>query len=61
VARNRYIDAVRAYNTTVRSFPSNLTAMLFDHDVKPNFTVENEATISAPPQVDFGTAPAAAP
>jgi LemA protein len=61
VARNRYIDAVRAYNTTVRSFPSNLTAMMFDHDVKPNFTVENEAAISAPPQVDFGTAPAAAP
>jgi len=61
VARNRYIDAVRAYNTTVRSFPSNLTAMVFNHEVKPNFTVENEAAISAPPRVDFGTAPAPAP
>src|SRR5688572_27941681 len=43
VARNRYIDAVRRYNSTVRSFPTNLTAKVFDHDVKPNFAVENEA------------------
>jgi LemA protein len=54
VARNRYIESVQAYNSTVRSFPSNLTAKMFDHEVKPNFTVENEAAISAPPQVDFG-------
>jgi LemA protein len=53
VARNRYIDTVRTYNTTVRSFPTNLTAMLFKHSVKPNFAVENEAAISAPPAVDF--------
>ena len=43
VARNRYIQTVQAYNTTVRSFPTNLTAMLFKYKVKPNFTVENEA------------------
>jgi LemA protein len=61
VARNRYIETVQQYNTTVRQFPTNLTAMLFKHAVKPNFTVENEAAISAPPTVDFGTAPAAAP
>jgi LemA protein len=61
VARNRYIDAVRAYNTTVRSFPSNLTAMVFGHKVKANFAVENEAAIAEPPRVDFGTAPAPAP
>jgi LemA protein len=54
VARNRYIAAVQAYNGTVRKFPSNLTAMMFGHDVKANFTVENEAAISTPPQVDFG-------
>jgi LemA protein len=54
VARNRYIEAVQNYNVTVRSFPSNLTAMVFGYDVKPNFTVENEAEISRPPQVDFG-------
>ncbi|MFO1397314.1 MAG: LemA family protein [Burkholderiales bacterium] len=59
VARKRYIDAVQQYNTTVRSFPTNLTAMLFKMDVKPNFTVENEAAISKPPTVDFGKNPAA--
>ena len=55
VARNRYIKAVETYNTTVRSFPSNLTANLFDFEVKPNFTVENEKAISDAPKVDFGT------
>jgi LemA protein len=54
VARNRYIDAVRAYNTTVRSFPSNLTAMVFGMSVKPSFTVEDEQAISKPPAVEFG-------
>lgn len=57
VARNRYIDAVRTYNTTVRQFPSNLTAKLFGHAVKANFSVENEAEISEPPKVDFDKAP----
>lgn len=52
--RRHYIQAVQTYNTTVRSFPSNLTAMMFHHEVKPNFTVENEAEISRPPAVDFG-------
>ncbi|WP_296869551.1 LemA family protein [Tibeticola sp.] len=54
VARNRYIQAVQAYNTLARSFPSNLTAMVFGYQPKPNFSVSNEAQISAPPQVDFG-------
>ncbi|SDX00330.1 LemA family protein [Nitrosomonas communis] len=53
VARNRYIKAVQEYNVTVRSFPSNLTAMLFSFQVKPNFTVENEKEISVAPKVDF--------
>lgn len=56
VARNRYIKAVQEYNVTVRSFPSNLTAMMFGHKVKPGFTVENEAEISRAPKVDFGGA-----
>lgn len=60
VARNRYIDAVRVYNTTVRSFPTNLTAMLFKNEVKPSFTVENEAAVSKAPTIDFN-APAAQP
>jgi len=59
VARKRYIDSVQTFNSTVRSFPTNLTAMLFKMDVKPNFTVENEAAVSAPPKVDFGKQPAA--
>jgi len=53
VARNRYIKSVQEYNTTVRQFPTNLTAMVFKMAVKPNFTVANEAAISAPPKVDF--------
>jgi LemA protein len=59
VARNRYIEAVQTYNATIRRFPVNLTAKMFGHDVKPNFTVENEAAISQPPTVDFDTSPAA--
>ena len=61
VARNRYIQAVQNYNVTVRSFPSNMTAMAFGYKPKPNFTVENEAAISKPPSVDFSGPPAAAP
>jgi LemA protein len=57
VARKRYIDSVQAYNVTVRSFPTNLTAKMFDHDVKPNFTVQNQAEISRPPPVDFASPP----
>jgi LemA protein len=54
VARNRYIAAVKDYNITVRSFPSNLTAMMFSYKTKPSFTVENEKAISTAPKVDFG-------
>ena len=54
VARGRYIEAVRSYNTTVRSFPSNLTAKLFGFKTKANFSVENEAELAKPPTVDFG-------
>jgi LemA protein len=53
VARTRYIEAVRGYNITVRSFPSNLTAKMFGYVVKPNFTVENEKEIAEPPKVSF--------
>jgi LemA protein len=67
VARNRYIKSVQEFNTTVRQFPTNLTAMVFKMEPKPNFSVENEAAISAPPKVDFSkpgapsTTPAPAP
>ena len=53
VARNRYIQAVQDYNTFVRSFPQNITAMMFGYKAKANFTVENEKAIATPPTVDF--------
>jgi LemA protein len=62
VARNRYIRSVQDYNTTIRSFPSNLTAMLFGYKERPNFAVDNEKEISTAPKVDFNPpAPSPAP
>ncbi len=61
VARNRYIKSVQDYNVTIRSFPTNLTAMAFGYKEKPNFTVENEREISTAPKVDFNLAPTPAP
>ena len=62
VARNRYIQAVQDYNTFVRSFPQNLTAMIFGYKPKANFSVENEKAISTAPTVDFNKpAPAQQP
>ena len=53
VARNRYIQTVQEYNVLARSFPTNLTAMVFGYAAKANFQVANEAAISTPPAVDF--------
>jgi LemA protein len=66
VARGRYIESVQEFNTTVREFPVNLTAKVFGYETKANFTVENEAEIATPPEVDFsrpdtGAAPAGEP
>jgi len=60
VARNRYIQSVQEFNTTVRSFPDNLTAKMFGYKPKPNFQVENEAAISKPPTVEFNPPASAA-
>ena len=57
VARNRYIKTIQEYNVLTRSFPTNLTAMLFGYKTKEGFTVENEAAISKPPAVDFNKKP----
>jgi len=54
VARQRYIQSVREYNVLARSFPTNLTAMMFNYEVKPSFTVDNEKAISNAPAVNFG-------
>ena len=59
VARNRYVQTVADYNVKARSFPTNLTAMVFGYKVKPNFTVQNEAQISVPPSVNFDKAASA--
>jgi len=61
VARGRYIQAVQDYNTYIRQFPVNLTAMMFHYAPKPNFTVENEQQIQQAPNVDFNSAPSAEP
>jgi len=61
VARNRYIESVKEYNVIVRSFPTNLTAMMFGHKAKPSFTVENERAIAIPPKVDFGVPSSSSP
>ena len=61
VARKRYIEAIQQYNTLVRRFPVNLTAMVFSYEVKPQFAVENEAAISKPPAVNFGAPAPATP
>ena len=60
VARNRYIKAVQDYNVGIRTFPNNMTAMMFGYKEKPNFTVENEKAISTAPKVDFNPTPAPA-
>ena len=54
VARNRYIETIKNYNVAVRSFPENLTAMMFGYKTKPSFSVENEKSISVAPTVNFG-------
>jgi LemA protein len=54
VARQRYIKSVQEYNVLARSFPTNLTAMIFNYEVKPSFTVDNEKAISNAPAVNFG-------
>jgi LemA protein len=59
VARNRFIETVKAYNETVRRFPTNLTARVFGMGLKPTFTVENESELARPPAVDFGAGGAA--
>jgi LemA protein len=54
VARNRFIQTVQDFNTYVRSFPQNLTAMMFGYKAKASFTVDNEREIATAPKVDFG-------
>lgn len=58
VARKRYIETVRDYNTSVRKFPASYIAKMMGFSTKANFSVENEEAISKPPEVDFNQVPA---
>ena len=60
VARNRYIKAMQDYNIAIRTFPNNLTAIVFGYKAKANFTVDNEREISTAPKIDFNPQPALA-
>ena len=53
VARNRYIKTVQEYNVSVRTFPNSLTASVMGWKTKPNFTVDDEKAMSAPPAIKF--------
>ncbi|MBJ7264653.1 MAG: LemA family protein [Burkholderiaceae bacterium] len=61
VARNRYVQSVQHYNVLVRQFPGVITASIFGYSPKANFSVENEASISKAPSVNFGQNQAPAP
>jgi LemA protein len=54
VARRDYIEAVRVYNTTLKTFPSIIWAKLWFTDNEPfqNFTVAEDKMET--PKVDFG-------
>lgn len=53
VARGRYIESVREYNTTIRKFPAVIIANYMGYTGKPNFSVENEAEVTTVPDVQF--------
>lgn len=53
VARNRYIDSIKQYNVVIRKFPSNITAKVFDYNVKPQFNVEDQASVTKAPEINF--------
>ena len=54
VARRDYIEAVRVYNTSLRTFPSLIWAWLWFSDNEPfqNFTISDDDMNA--PEVDFG-------
>ena len=55
MARRDYIEAVRVYNTSLRTFPSVRWATFWFTSNEPfqNFTVGDDKTEN--PKVDFGT------
>jgi len=55
VARRDYIDAVRAYNTTRRRFPTNVVAGLFGFDPVPQLQIQEGERATPDVQFDFGS------
>jgi LemA protein len=53
VARRDYIEAVRNYNTELRTFPGRLIAGVLYPDAKPMETFAANAGAERPPQVKF--------
>ena len=48
VARERYNEGVRDYNISIKRFPRNVLAGMFNFDEKPLFTVQSEEATQAP-------------
>nr|WP_255720330.1 LemA family protein [Acuticoccus kalidii] len=57
VARRDYIDAVRRYNTELKTFPGRLWAATLYSGNEPMATFEIPQENFSPPQVDFGRTP----
>ena len=53
VARRDYIEAIKLYNTEIRTFPGRLWVMILygDAEVKQNFSVDNVESISTAPKI----------
>jgi len=53
VARRDYIEAVKLYNTEIRTFPGRIwVSILYDDAArKENFTVENENSLATAPKI----------
>ncbi len=55
VERHKYNRDIQAYNTYVRSFPSNIIANMSGFRIDPNYFKTNPAYRAAPPKVNFGS------
>lgn len=59
--RGRYVQAVQAYNLTIRQFPTLITAKVFGYHVKENYGMDKQDQIMRDPEVKFDVpTPAAA-
>ncbi|MCX8739404.1 LemA family protein [Gilliamella sp. B2824] len=54
VARGRYIETVKNFNSYIRTLPTKWVADILGQQTKQQFTVDNEKQISDAPAVNFG-------